>query len=157
MPNVGNNAEQTWSGVDGIVDDISGIDPNEPMIDNNEYVSDVALGLSSGEVFIRANGSSQQQVNIPAQQVQRPIMAAQPAQELPNDQFLPSILQQLDEDDYLLLVNGECSCSGPSEYVQEQARLLVFGEHESCNGEPIPVSNIVVLKRVAIKVGLFLS
>ena len=135
------------------------------MIDNNDYVSEEALGLSSDEVFIRASNAQQQlqQTNIPAQpMLSRQAVATapqpqQPAQELSNDQCLPSILQQIDEDDYILLVNGECLCSGPSEDIQEQARLLVFGEHELCNGEPIPVSSIVVLKRVAIKVGLFLA
>lgn len=38
IPNVGNNYEQTWAGVDGeIVDDIN-IDRDAQMIDNNDYV-----------------------------------------------------------------------------------------------------------------------
>ena len=53
IPNVGNNMEQTWSssGVDGdIVDDLSGevLDPNHPMVDNNEFATDQALGFQAG-------------------------------------------------------------------------------------------------------------
>jgi hypothetical protein len=64
---------------------------------------------------------------------------------------------QLQEDDYLLLVDGTAICSGPMDEVQEQARGLVFGEHPLCDGEPIPVDDIVVIKRVKLKVGLFLE
>ena len=83
MPNVGNNAERTWSEDAGdiVVDDLSGIDPNE-LIDNNDYVSDTALGLPSGEVFVKAGitttSSLPQQTNIiPAQPAPRQMAAPQ--------------------------------------------------------------------------------
>ena len=168
FPNIGNNAEQTWSGVDSdIIGDLSGIDPNEPMIDNNEYVSAESLGFSNDEVYVKANSGTMAPQHppqnnfapnnasvVPSLQSEAPPPSQQ---DQLNEQCLSSILQQLDEGDYLLLVNGDCVCSGPLEDVQEQARLLVFGEHVSCNGEPVPISSIVVLKKVAIKVGLFLS
>jgi hypothetical protein len=48
-------------------------------------------------------------------------------------------------------------CSGPKEEIEDQARALVFGEHEMCDGNPVPVDDIVILKRVKVKVGLFLE
>jgi len=32
---------------------------------------------------------------------------------------------------------------------------LVFGEHEMCGGSPIPVEDLLIVKRVKVKVGLF--
>ena len=68
-----------------------------------------------------------------------------------------SILQDLEEGSYLLLANGIAVCSGPLEDIQEQASALVFGEHDLCAGNPIPVEDIVILKRAVIKFGLFLD
>ncbi len=135
VPNVGNNMEHTWSSVDGdIVDDIS-LSEDHPMVDNNEFVSTEALGVQSSTRFISP-----------------PVISVTPDA----DEVL-SILYALVEGDYLLLVNGVAVCSGPVNEIQEQARLLVFGEHEMCDGNPIPVDGIVVVKRVPIKVGLFLE
>jgi len=151
IPNVGNSIEQTWSGVDSkIIGDLSDIDPNEPMIDNNEYVSSDPSELSQEETYVKGN-------NFVSQYVSNAHSNESNTQVTLKDQYLSSILQQLDEEEYLLLVNGDCICSGPLEYIQEQTRSLVFGEHELCNGEPIQVDGIAILKRVAIKVGVFLS
>lgn len=134
VPNVGNNMEHTWSSVDGeIVDDVA-LDGNHPMIDNNEFVSTEALGVGKKQTF-----------TLP------------PTTVTPEVDEVLSILYTLTEGDYLLLVNGVAVCSGPVSDIQEQARLLVFGEHEMCDGNPIPVDGIVVVKRIPIKVGLFLE
>ena len=57
----------------------------------------------------------------------------------------------------MLLVSGEPVCSGPIEYVQEEARNLVFGEHPLYNNNPVSVDDIIVIKRVQLKVGVFLE
>jgi hypothetical protein len=148
IPNVGNNIEHTWSGVDGdIVDDLNGqvIDPNHPMIDNNDFVSAEALGLppDSEELPVLDEVAHPQPKQFTASQSQ-------------NDNTM-SILQDMDEEAYLLIVDGVAICSAPLEEIEEQARALVFGEHELCGGNPIPVDDIIVLKKVSIKVGLFLG
>lgn len=82
------------------------------------------------------------------------------ADELQNalkEEYLTSVLKNLQEGDYLLLVGENAVCSGPLEDIQEQARGLVFGEHPLCGGTPMPVEDIIVLKRVEMKVGLFLE
>lgn len=147
LPNVGNNVEQTWASVDGeIVDDISGADPNEEMIDNNDFVSSEALGLPP-----RIMSENQEF------EVMEESHAEDDLQGAAKDEYISLVLQQLEEEEYLLLVSGECIASGPMEEIQEQARAMVFGEHSLCDGNPTPIDDIVVIKRVSVKVGLFLS
>lgn len=151
IPNVGNNMEQTWSSVDGeIVDDISEeIDSGHPMVDNNDFVSAAALGIQE-ELPALDEVANPPPKKFVAQQ--KPTVTS-----TPDADDLTGILHNLSEGDYLLVVDGVAVCSGPVEEIQEQARLLVFGEHEMCDGNPIPVDDIVVIKRIPIKVGLFLE
>lgn len=154
VPNVGNNMEHTWSSVDGeIIDDLSGqeIDPNQEMIDNNDFVSDAAFGYQNGPTAadIRPN----YQV-FPAQAFEKEVQA----NHIPADpEDLLPVLTSLEEDDCLLIVSGVPVCSGPKDAIEDQARALVFGEHEMCDGNPVPVDDIIILKRVKVKVGLFLE
>jgi len=154
VPNVGNNMEHTWSSVDGeIIDDLTGenVDPNQQMIDNNDYVTDEAFGYQSGPTA--ADIHPEHHV-YPASMLEQEIQAnRQPAD--PED-LLP-ILTALDDDSYLLIVSGVPVCSGPKEEIEDQARAMVFGEHEMCDGNPVPIDDIVILKRVKVKVGLFLE
>lgn len=154
IPNVGNNMEQSWSGVDGeLVDDLSGeeIDQNQQMIDNNEYMSDAALGFQNG---ITAADIAPNYTVYPPQAIEQEVQAThKPADP---DDLLP-VLMGLDDDAYLLIVAGVPMCSGPKEEIEDQARALVFGEHELSDGNPVPVDDIVILKRVKVKVGLFLE
>jgi len=163
VPNVGNNMEHTWSSVDGeMIDDISGVeaDPNQTMVDNNDYVSDDAMDFQSG---ITAK-------DIPShftpQSVQIETGESSGDYEeniMPNKQFNPeagdlfSIVSDLEEDTFLLIVGGTPFCSGPKEDIEEQAGSLIFGFHEICDGKEVPVDDIIILKRVKIKTGLFLE
>jgi hypothetical protein len=152
VPNVGNNMEHTWPAA-GIVDDLTDqdVDPNQPMIDNNDFVSEAALGFQNG---LTAANIPSQYTTYPPQAIEQEVQAThQPAD--PND--LIPVLTGLDEDAHLLIVSGVPVCSGPKEEIEEQARLMVFGEHEMCEGNPVPVDDIIILKRVKVKVGLFLE
>jgi hypothetical protein len=154
VPNVGNNMEHTWpSDGAGIVDDLTGeeVDPNQAMVDNNDFVTDQAFGFQNG---LTAANIPSQYTTYPAQAIEQEVQAThRPAD--PND--LVPVLTGLEEDAHLLIVSGVPVCSGPREEIEEQARLLVFGEHEMCAGEPVPVDDIIILKRVKVKVGLFLE
>lgn len=141
IPNVGNNVEHTWSSVDGeIIDDLDGqaMDPNHPMVDNNDYVSEAALGLPPQQEPFMANDAQQAFVQS-------------------DESDLLTVVHDLEEGSYLLLVQGTPVCSGPKDEIEEQARALVYGEHALSSGNPIPDSDIVIIKRVPIKVGLFLE
>lgn len=70
---------------------------------------------------------------------------------------LLSVVNELDTDSYLLLVRGEPICSGPLQEIEEQTKTLIFGDHELSGGEPMPEEDLIVLKKVKIKVGVFLG
>lgn len=120
LPNVGNKMEHTWSGVDG--DTISEgsdeyLDPNHPMIDNNEFI-DAADNFYVPE--------SEEPLNVP-------------------------------NNDYMLFIDNIFFISGSLEEIEKEVRLLVFGEHKLCEGEPVSPEMLSVYKRVSVKVGVFLE
>lgn len=157
LPNVGNNVEQTWSSVDGeIVDDISHeLDPSHPLVDNNDFVSDEALGLPPDAA---TEVEPVEDVSVPEVEIQeKTFLSGNELQEALNSELLQKIIHDLEEDSYLLIVNGDVICSGPLDYIQENTRALVFGEHELTHGNPVSVDDIVVIKRVKLKVGVFLE
>jgi hypothetical protein len=173
IPNVGNNMEQTWSGVDGeIIDDISGVDPDQPMVDNNEFVSAASLGLPDDSVMEVEDDESEQEpeevlpeldevANPPHKKFradyEKSFLTENELQNALKEEYTTTVLKQLEEEEFLLLVDGAVICSGPADYIQEQTRAMVFGEHDLYHGNPVPVDDIVVLKRVKIKVGVFLE
>lgn len=153
LPNVGNNVEHTWSGVDNemIVDDLTDdqeIDPNHPMVDNNDFVTNEALGLPPSSEDL----PSLDEVAYPPPKQFVNQVSRQPA----SDETM-QVLQDMQEEAYLLIIDGVPVCSGPMEEIEEQARALAFGEHELCAGNPIPVEDILIFKRITIKTGLFLQ
>ncbi len=142
LVNVGNNMEHTWSGVDGeIFDDVSSLilDDNREMIDNND--------------FVEIKEPSKQESNI------KRFLTEVELKEAITTEFqekLPA-LPLIGEDEYILLVDSVVIDIGPINKIEEQANLLVFGDHEICEGNPVPAENLLILKRVKIKVGLFLE
>jgi hypothetical protein len=152
VPNVGNNMEHTWSTVDGeVIDDLSNeyVDPDESMIDNNDMVTDQALGYQSGITAAEIQHSPQQG--------KVTIEAVQTANSQSDNNDLLSIVIDLPIDSYLLIVSGVPVCSGPKEEVEDQVRSFIFGENEMCDGNPTPVEDIIVIKKSNIKVGAFLE
>jgi hypothetical protein len=167
LPNVGNNIEQTWSGVDGeIIDDV-GLDPNHPMVDNNEFVSAQTLGVPEEYEEEEVLPTLDEIKNPPrklftkiepeANNIEKTFLTEDVLQEALTSEYLNIVISQMSEDEYLLIVDGSTICSGPLEYIQEQITSLVFGEHELYHGNPVSVDDIIVIKRVPIKVGVFLS
>lgn len=144
VPNVGNNLEHTWAGInEELVDDLSDDMSNHPMIDNNEFVTNQALGLSEDDQLEVQEKLSLENNNLTE------INAT--------NEDIANIISNLDDQDYLLIINGTAVCSGTMEDIQDQTRLLVFGEHPICDGNPIPVDDIVIIKKIPIKVGLFIE
>lgn len=137
VPNVGNNIEASWSGFgEEVVDDldIMEINENDQMIDNNEYYTDEALSapqteLTSGIVEELKQGSD----------------------------VLGADSIDLSEGEYLLAIEGTVISVGSLEFIQNEVRDLVFGDHKLCAGKAIPVEDIVVLKRMSIRMGVFVN
>lgn len=149
VPNVGNNLEHTWSSVDGeIVDDISEeMSQDQPMIDNNDFVTAAAFGISEQEILPVLDEIINPQP--------KKFMTQNELQEVVDSN--QSMLLSLKENDYLLLIDGVEIYSGLLEDVQKQVRDLLFGDHESYNDDPISIDDILVIKRVKINVGVFLE
>lgn len=159
LPNVGNNIEQTWSSVDGeIVDDVShlSVEKDHPMVDNNDFVSDEALGMSGAEFIPEVEDEGVNEILAEPPPPPK-IVTEEEFKEALKNEYFSEILSQLAEGDYLLLVHGEALCSGPLDIIQEEARNLVFGEHKNYPDSPISVDDIVIIKKVTIKVGVFLE
>lgn len=155
--NVGNNMEHVWSNsVEDIQNDFDvesdeGVDLSKPMIDNNEYYTDEALKFQSG---VTASEILKDHENGKVEFEQEPEEYLK-SQDRDSDLF--SIISDLSDSLYLLIVNGTSVCSGPQEEIEEQARALVFGEHQMCGGNPTPIEDIVIVKKVKMKIGLFLE
>lgn len=159
VPNVGNNMEHTWSSVDGdIIDDLSEFDSNQPMIDNNDEIALSTLGFQHGTL---AQDITQETKFFPPSSLEQgemysPDYVGEYGSALEGENLYP-ILNDLVPDAFLLIVSGVAICSGPKEEIEDQARALVCGEHDLCEGNPIPIDDIIILKRVKVKIGLFLE
>jgi len=145
IPNVGNNMEQTWSSIDGeIIDDITGevvplSDSNE-LIDNNDYVSVEKL--------------SDKEESVPDEQ--KPFMTVGDLIEVV-DEDVDNDLLKIPDDQYILILKGKIFHIGSMKEVEELTSALVFGELPLPDGKPIPIEDIIVLKKIKLKVGLFLE
>lgn len=133
VPNVGNNMEHTWSSVDGeIIDDLTPeTDQDHPMIDNNDFVTEQSLDESF---------DTEEKAEL--------ISFEEPK--------LPEVFPVIKDDEYILLVQGEVLSTGSFDKIEQETKALVFGEHEFCDGNPIPIDSLMVLKKVKIKMGVFL-
>lgn len=132
LPNVGNNMEHTWSSTE-IIDDLN-LDPNQEMIDNNEYVTDTALGIKT-ETF----------------------QTKQTPKQVESESNIFGIINNAEDNECILFVKGAPICSGIISLIQDQVALLIYGEHPEFKDQSILVDDIVVLKKVPIKVGVFLE
>ena len=133
LPNVGNNVEQTWSSLDGaIIDDLD----FEEEINTGTFVPADPLPQPAAKTFLTKDDLKEV---------------------IDTEEDAYHYLQSLDEGDYILFINGDPICSGDLEAVQKETKSLVFGDHSLCGGNPIPIDDILVVKRVKLKVGLFLE
>lgn len=171
VPNVGNNMEHTWSSVDGeIIDDLTGetVNPDQ-MIDNNEFLTDQAFGFQAGVMANEIQQNNKGKILIENESIyddssnQSVIQSVIEnnsnyvvSSNIEAEELMP-IVANLADNSFLLIVSGVPVCSGPKEEIEEQARAIVFGEHDLCDGHPVEIDDIIILKRVKIKVGLFLD
>ena len=79
------------------------------------------------------------------------------AQELSKVVDDSTMFSRIQDDSYILFVNGTIIAVDVMEKIQSIASSLIFGEHPLCDGCAIPIEDIVVLKKIKLKVGLFLE
>jgi hypothetical protein len=136
LPNIG-VTDNGWSSLnpdfmeDEIIEDF---DPNK-IIDNNDYVEIPSLS-DAGERLLQSTKSIENKTV--------------------DTIDLLDTLYNLEQSQYILIVDGVPICSGPLNEIQEEATLFVFGDHELCKGTgPVPLENIMIFKKAKVKVGLF--
>lgn len=61
------------------------------------------------------------------------------------------------QNTYFVLYNNQIIAMGFFEEIQEQVSALVFGVHPLCDGEPVPADRLSVIKKVEVRVGVFLE
>ncbi len=135
LVNIGNHQEQAWVGEgDHIYDDISDldIDPNHPMIDNNDYVM--------------------QEDPLPEKQ----FFSKNDFLEALGKDVLDS-LSSLKNDDYVIMYDNTLVGVGSHSDIESILNSLIFGEHPVCNNKPISPDRISVFKKIPIKVGAFVG
>lgn len=137
MPNVGNNIETTWTSTDfSLVDNPpTSIDPNHPMIDNNEFVSDNVFGYSP-----------------PQPTVQEPVNPFRSPIKVDNTPATPT-----ESSDYYLFVKGQMISNGTKTTIQGEVEALMYEAHPLSKDYVITPDDIMVLKKVAVNVGVFLG
>jgi hypothetical protein len=137
LPNVGNNMEHSWAGVDAeLIDDLpANIDPSHPMIDNNIFVYPT---------------------DDPKNKEYMEVLENELLPETSSNDNLISAIEQLADDYYLLILHGQPICAGSQQEVQEQAKLMAFGDHADYD-DPVSIEEIIIVKRAKVKIGLFLE
>lgn len=135
VPNIGNNIEHTWAGVDhDVVDDI-GLDNDTPMIDNNDYVDieSVAIGDVSQRIQEDEDMLAYQAMNV------------------------PDTIDTKKLSEYSLLIFGEFYSSGTLEDIQKEVTDILYNQHALSEHATITLEDITVLKKMSIKFGVFIS
>jgi len=61
------------------------------------------------------------------------------------------------DGEYFLLVNSEIISIGSFEEIQQEVKEVLFGEHKKFPGQSLPLDDIMVLKKIKIKMGVFLE
>jgi hypothetical protein len=105
--------------------------PNNQFIDNNDYVD-----IDYGNVL---------------------------PSNLLKDKTTISQTQHMEEElspqvgDYILMVFGKIVISGSLKDIENRVRKIMYGDDDSFTGAPIKTDDIVILKRLAIKIGIFID
>jgi hypothetical protein len=152
VPNIGNSLEHTWSSVDGeIIDDVSeSFDENHQFIDNNDFVTESAFSLDSqGGLDLSL---SQGQAFLTEKELKNAL----------NQDSVTNIEEALSgykisDDELILMVKDTVFAIGDVSSIEKTVRELIFGEHPVCDGVAISVEDLLVLKSVPIKIGVFLG
>lgn len=141
VPNIGNNIEHTWAGVDSsVVDDVGlyeATSPNHQMIDNNDYIEidDLNPAHRKVEASLRIQEEEDQKAY----------------------QSLNLLVDTKKLAEYSLLIFGEFYSSGTLEEIQKEVTDILYNQHPLSKQATITLDDLTVLKKVAIKFGVFIS
>ena len=148
LPNTGNNIETSWASVDGeIIDDLSDegmqMDDAHSMIDNND---DDPVNYRNIPSRV-PNPQQHELIEDEDEDEDEDLEVVEP----------PENFLDINNNEYVLVVNGSILGIGKLEAIESEVRKLVFGDHELCKTHNLTQDDIIVLKRVKIKVGVFIE
>jgi hypothetical protein len=131
----GTPAQNEVGGADDYMFDLNGqpvdLDQNRELIDNNDYV------------FPPIN-------NLPRQ-------ATNPQQEAKQSAVASSRSDTPKVGEYILMVNGKLMLTSNIQAVEQKVKRILYKEEEEFSNDDIGVDDIVVLKRIDIRIGVFLG
>ena len=61
------------------------------------------------------------------------------------------------DEEYWLCMDNSIIAAGSLNFIENEVKELVFGEHQLCKGKAISADDLIVLKKVKIKVGVFID
>jgi hypothetical protein len=132
VPNVGNNIEHTWAGVDSDVVDDVGLNDDTLMIDNNDYI------------------------DLEAAAVGNVVRQIQEEEDLAAYQAMTS-LDTKNLSEYSLLIFGEFYSTGTLEEIQKEVTDILYNQHELSEHASISLDDLTVVKKMNIKFGIFIG
>lgn len=59
--------------------------------------------------------------------------------------------------EFLLMVSGEVITHGSQEYILAEAKSVLYQEHPKFLGKKIKMDELIILKRIGLKIGVFLD
>lgn len=131
VPNVGNNIEHTWAGVDSdVVDDIGldELDESTPMIDNNDYID-----------------------------IGEPPPVPEYEEDMSAYHSMNALIDTKNLSEYSLLIFGEFYSSGTLEEIQKEVTDILYNQHVLSKHASITIDDLTVLKKMPIKFGIFIG
>lgn len=141
VPNVGNNFEHTWSALDGVIDDLTDYDTNRTLEDNNDFINESIYNLPSSDQLGEDVPQLDDIENID-------IFTSD---DVAHD--LVKVVKDMSDSEYLLLVDNLIIHRGPHDIIQKLASDMLLGE----NGDSVPLDKILIIKKIPIKIGVFIG
>lgn len=60
-------------------------------------------------------------------------------------------------DNYVIIINNEIFFVGTLNDVEKEIRSIFYGEHPICKSDNITIDDVIVLKKMKIKIGVFVE
>lgn len=140
IPNIGNSTENNWATSEYLDEEVEDDLSDPRYIDNNDF-----------------HTYEDDQYEPPAKPVKKSPQRRQVEIQV-EEQFESEPEPQVNKNyDYVLLVFGEVIRTGFQKQIEEELSALIYGEHELCRDNKITPDDIVVLKKVKIKIGVFIE
>lgn len=140
---------------------ISGPKPQQPVVQQKPQIT---IAQDESTISVPRTGSSLDQsfVDLNGELVDDAVL--DPAHcMIDNNNFVdPDLVEDttdmvVDRNDFYLFVKDQFIRSGSLELIENEVKELVFGDHVLCENNNITENDIVVLKKVNIKIGVFLE